>query len=151
MKLKKLMFGLLVSLLTLALGHGAPARASVVEGTTTAPFGVFNLCNNEFVSAIVRLHFVMTPSTDGAHTVFMLEYHGTATGSLGNTYHISQSLPIGTTNTNGSQLETTAVTDLVVVSNGPAPNIRVHALIHLTIDANGNPTAQVNVGSSSCG
>lgn len=150
MKLKRMMFGLLVSLLTLALGHGAPARAAVVEGTTTAPFGVFNTCNGEFVSGTLTLHVVMTASQDGLHNLFVSEYHGTATGSLGNTYHVSQSLPIGTTNTNGSQLETFVEMDITAVSNGSAPNIRFHSVTHETFDANGNLTAQVNVGNSSC-
>src|SRR5947209_4516546 len=126
MKLKRMMLGLLVSLLTLALGHGAPARAAVVEGTTTVEFGLFNICTGEFASGTVTLHVVMTPSDDGAHTIFMQEYHGTLTGDQGNTYHFSSHVPIGTTNTNGSQDESTADFDVTAASTGPAPNIWFH-------------------------
>jgi hypothetical protein len=103
-----------------------------------------------FFVQTLTLHVVMRASDDGSHTLFATDYHGTATGSLGNTYHVSQSLPIGTTNTNGSQLETYVEMDITAVSEGPAPNIRFHAVTHLTFNADGPLTAQVNVGNSEC-
>jgi len=150
MKLKRMMFGLLVSLLTLALGHGAPARAAVTEGTTTVLFQTFNTCNGEFLSGLVTLHVVMSTSTDGDHQIFMMEYHGTLTGDQGNTYHFSAHIPIGTTNTNGSQDESTADFDITAASDGSAPNIRFHMTTHVTFNANGDLTAQVFAGNAAC-
>ena len=148
MKRWNVTFGLLAGLLALALTHGTPARA--MEGTVTTTLGLTNTCNGENVDLNVTIHTVTTTSTDGMHTVFNTDIHGSGMGDKGNAYQLHQLASISSFNTNGNQLETTAVADFLLISVGPAPNLVGDSVTHLTFNADGTLTVQFLIGFEKC-
>jgi hypothetical protein len=146
MRRNSLTLGLLAGLLATALAHPAPARALDADASTTTPLDVTNSCNGEFVHFdAVTVHTVARTSSDGSYTTFTTDFHGSGLGSFGNSYTISWT-NITSDNTNGAQNESTAIHNLVLVSQGPAPNLISQNITHLTINADGSLTALVEIG-----
>jgi hypothetical protein len=146
MQRNSLTLGLLAGLLALALAHPAPARALNADVSMTTALDVFNTCNGENVHFdAVTVHTVSKTSSDGSHTTFTTDFHGSGVGSFGNSYNLSET-NITSDNTNGAQNETTAIHDLHLISLGPAPNLISQNITHLTINDNGTLTAVVQIG-----
>lgn len=54
-------------------------------------------------------------------------------------------------NSRGTQNELTFVNDFLLVAPGSGNNLRIHELVHVTVDANGEITAEVNSLAVDCG
>jgi hypothetical protein len=112
---------------------------------------VFNPCNGETVTFSGVDHFTAKVTLDGAggfHSDFHDNIHVTATGDQGNSYEGNQedNAPF-----NGRvAMEQTAPFTFSEISKGSAPNFEVHALFHVTVNANGTVTASINTFTSSC-
>ena len=134
----------------LIAGH---ALAAVVENVHDIPLSgaVFNPCNGETVTFTGVDHFTMQVTLDGAggfHADFHDNVHVTATGDQGNSY-------VGNQEDNGPlngrvAMEQTLPFTFSEISKGAAPNFEVHALQHITVNANGSVTVSINTFTSSC-
>ena len=51
----------------------------------------------------------------------------------------------------GTENELTFVNDFLLVAPGSGNNLRLHELVHITVDANGEITAEVNNITVDCG
>ena len=112
---------------------------------------VFNPCNGETVTFSGVDHFTAQVTLNGAggfHADFHDNIHVTGTGSLGNEYEGNQedNGPL-----NGRvAIEQTLPFTFSEIAKGSAPNFEVHALQHITINANGIVTVFVSHFTSSC-
>ena len=112
---------------------------------------VFNPCNGETVTFTGVDHFTAQVTLDGAggfHMDFHDNIHVTATGDQGNSYEGNQE-DNGPLNGRVAMEQTLPLT-FSEISKGPAPNFEVHALQHITINANGTVTVSINTFTSSC-
>jgi hypothetical protein len=115
---------------------------------------VFNPCNGETVTFTGVDHFMAHVTLDGAggfHSDFHDNIHVTGTGSLGNQYEGNQE-DNSPTHISGNNLgaEQTLPFTFSEISKGSAPNFEVHALQHITINANGTVTVFFSNFTSSC-
>jgi hypothetical protein len=112
---------------------------------------VFNPCNGETVTFSGVDHFTAQVTLNGAggfHTDFHDNIHVTGTGSLGNEYEGNQE-DNGPLNGRVAMVQTLPFT-FSEIGKGSAPNFEVHALQHITINANGIVTVFVSNFTSSC-
>jgi hypothetical protein len=145
----------LVSLLAmvgvlLIAGH---ALAAVVENVHDIPLSgaVFNPCNGETVTFTGVDHFTAKVTLDGAGGFHLDDHdniHVTATGDQGNSYEGNQedNAPL---NGRVAMVQTLPLT-FSEISKGSAPNSEVHALQHITVNANGTVTVFFSNFTSSC-
>ena len=125
---------------SLASGGATINRQSVVGSTVTCDGTDFNVTAGDFQ---IVTHETLTPS--GA---YHLTVEGTAQGvkavaPSGATYRVPGGFKIEVNLTPGATVMTE--TDVLnVVGQGAAPNFTVRAVVHTTVDANGNVTAVVD-------
>jgi hypothetical protein len=141
-----------VCLLTLGvLGFAMKSRASVVTNVDIPLSGVvFNPCNGENVSFTGLDHFTarVTLSGAGFHVANHENIHVTASGDQGNAYVGNQE---DNSEVNGRVgIEQTMQLVFSEISKGSAPNFEVHAIFHITANANGTVTAFVNNFTTAC-
>ena len=129
-----------------------PALAAMVtNGTTPVSGTVFNPCNGELVAFSGTDHFTIRITLDnggGFHAGFHDNIHVTAIGDQGNTYVGNQEDNFVLNGKVGQ-----AVTEPFTfseISTGSAPNFIVHALFHVTVNANGTVTASVDNFTAEC-
>ncbi|CAH2714684.1 hypothetical protein BACCIP111895_01860 [Neobacillus rhizosphaerae] len=111
-----------------------------------------NECNGESLELNGTINILVeqnnTPSGN-FHVTVHSNIHGQGVGSQGNEYVFNE-----TSNdhfsTNNRQFENTFNVPIRVISKGTAPNFLVHALIHLTVNANGDVTATISVFKTEC-
>lgn len=129
------------------------APAVVVQNVHDIPLSgaVFNPCNGETVTFTGVDHFTATVTLDGAggfHLDAHDNVHVTATGDQGNSYEGNQedNAPL---NGRVAIVQTLPFT-FSEISKGSAPNFEVHALQHITVNANGTVTVFFSSFTSSC-
>lgn len=134
----------------LIAGHALPAAVANVHDIPLSG-AVFNPCNGETVTFTGVDHFTAQVTLDGAggfHIDLHDNIHVTATGDQGNSYEGNQedNAPL-----NGRvAMEQTLPFTFSEISKGSAPNFEIHALQHITINANGTVTVSINTFTSSC-
>jgi len=112
---------------------------------------VFNPCNGETATFTGVDHFTTQVTLDGAggfHMDFHDNIHVTAVGSLGNDYEGNQE-DNGPLNGRLGIVQTLPLT-FSEIAKGSAPNFEVHALQHITVNANGTTTVFFSNFTSSC-
>jgi hypothetical protein len=112
---------------------------------------VFNPCNGETVTFTGVDHFTAQVTLNGAggfHSDFHDNIHVTATGDQGNSYEGNQE-DNGPLNGRVAMEQTLPLT-FSEISKGSAPNFEVHALQHITVNANGTVTVFFSTFTSSC-
>ena len=129
------------------------ALAVVVENVHNIPVNgtVFNPCNGETVTFNGVAHVVASVTLDGSggfHLDARDNIHVTATGSLGNSYEGNEEDLFQLNGRVG--IEQTVSTTFSEISKGAAPNFEIHALLHITVNANGTTTAFIDNFTSSC-
>jgi hypothetical protein len=134
------------------LGITLKVRGGVVTNIKIPVSGVvFNPCNGENVSFSGLDHVTARVTIDGSggfHLATHDNIHVTGTGDQGNTYEGNQE---DNSVINGRVgVEQTATFTFSEISKGSAPNFEVHALFHLTVNANGTVTAFVNNFTAVC-
>jgi len=150
MKRIMLLTSFAMAALLLTAGH---TLAIVVENVHDIPLSgaVFNPCNGETVTFSGVDHFTAQVTLNGAggfHADFHDNIHVTATGSLGNEYEGNQE-DNGPLNGRVAMEQTLPFT-FSEISKGSAPNFEVHALQHITVNANGTVTVFFSNFTSSC-
>jgi hypothetical protein len=139
----------------LALGLNRPVFAEVVTNTFV-PVNVVvnNACTGEAVTLSGELHIVTTMQQTGNGV--RLGMHAqpvglTGTGALsGATYH-----GVGITLQDvfvdpPPPFDRTFVNNFYIIGEGGAPNFKVHATVHLTVNANDEVTANIVNTSTTC-
>jgi hypothetical protein len=134
----------------LVIASNAPA--SVVDNNNVPVSGaVINSCNGETVTFNGIDHFVATVTLDSSGGFHLFEkdnVHVTATGSLDNSYEGNEEQRMQLNGRVG--MVQTNVMTVTVIGLGSAPNFVVHALEHITVNANGTVTAAISTFTSSC-
>jgi hypothetical protein len=148
--MKRLVLLLAVMGTTLALAAGmALAQANTVTFTEKLPFNqiLVNPCTGElvqFTGDILFLFHITEDANGGLH----VQEHGSAAGITGTGESGTQYRLVGVTRDEfyfapGEPREETFVNRFHVVSKGSSDNFLVDQTMHLTINANGEPTAEV--------
>jgi hypothetical protein len=126
----------------------APATTSTTSYDIPMSGTVVNPCNGESVTWQGTAHFVehQTVTSDGHETLYAhVNFQGVeGQGGLGNTYR-NINTDTGEMNWSGEseQREFTSTGTFQFVSEGSAPNFDAYTTYHVTVDANGQPTATV--------
>jgi hypothetical protein len=136
----------------LALGGtsalAAPATTSTASYDIPMSGTVVNPCNGESVAWSGTAHFVIhqTVTSDGHNTLTgEVNFQGVeGQGSLGNVYRdVNTSAFAFNRSGDGAPDESTVTAAFLFVSEGSAPNFEAYTTYHVTVDANGQPTATV--------
>jgi hypothetical protein len=126
----------------------APATTSTATSDIPLSGTVVNPCNGESVSWQGTAHFVthQTVTSDGHNTLSgEVNFKGVeGQGSLGNVYRDVNTVSFQLNRSgDGAPDEVTTAAAFLFVSEGSAPNFEAYTTYHVTIDANGQPTATV--------
>jgi hypothetical protein len=140
---------LLVAVVAVVAAIAAPSLAS--SGTTITRQSVVGstlTCNSEVYNITagalqIGTHGTLTPSGAYHVTVEGTAQGVKAVGPSGATYEVPGGFWIEVNLTPGATV-TTETDVLNVVGQGSAPNFTVRAVVHTTVDANGNVTAVVD-------
>jgi hypothetical protein len=150
--------------LSLALGLTALIAVPVSAATTSESFPFVQLeevpCANggagETVSIEGTLHVVVRLTTDkagGVHTTLHFQPQGVkGTGLTTGDIYRGGGVTRWTTNTNSDSLPLTEthINNFRLIGPGPGNNVQVHMNTHVTINANGVITAEVDNSSAIC-
>lgn len=142
---------LCLSLLLCLFGVGAAyGQASTSTVTFTIPVtGDVYTCSGNDVSVTGQANVVIHETLNGntAHLVEVIAGNLSGIDESGNTYHgvVSVSQTLNLTAGGGE-----VTSPLTIVLSGPAGQFRLHAIQHITVDANGNVTAYVDNFQSNC-
>jgi len=149
------MLALPVLLGCLVLGQTLNAFADVIFNLDV-PFSgpVANPCVPEPVTinqpAFMHMVFHATTTNNTLHfdtsdNTFNISGVGTVTGT---NYTVSQTI---TDVLNiGAGADITSIDDFHVISHGTPPNFTMHVTVHIAINANGTPTANIDKTTTSC-
>lgn len=144
-------------LLTLFAAGAARAQAVTVTTNETLPFTntMPNPCNGDIVTFSGDIHVVNHFTTDaggGTHVKTHGNYQsvsGTGTPS-GAQYRVVTTSNETINDNDGPQTEVSSVQVLNLISQGSGPNFRLRIVFHITINANGTTTSQVEESSIEC-
>jgi hypothetical protein len=135
------------------------ARAEVTTNQTVSyTFNQYISCLNGGAGDEVSLsgteHIVTSSTVDrngGVHTTHHVNRYISGSGTSGAEY-VGVGIPnVIVTNTRGPfPYETTYVETASIIGKGSADSFLVHVLVHLTIDAKGNTTADVFAFNADC-
>ena len=148
---------IVLSLLVLPLPMPVEAQNQATQTTYPITTTATNPCNGDTVVLTGEGHAVMHSTFDnngGVHIVDVTNTMGPLQGvgvPSGVAYKANQTVST-TINDNGStpQFELTFVMSEVLISQGAAPNFVTHTTIHITVNSNAMPTANVNKTKSEC-
>jgi TRAP-type uncharacterized transport system substrate-binding protein len=150
---------LIVSLFVFCGAAGSPAFGQATTTTTNEELpisgSVLNICNGDTVTYQGTVHVVNTVTND-ASGGFHLKTHSnyqdvTGTGSpSGLTYRVRTTINETVNDNDGPQFETTVIQTVKLISQGSAPNLFLHVVMHVTINANGQTTSTVNEVTAAC-
>ena len=143
-----------------------PAGQALLSATVTntniqIPFAstVLVTCANggagELVDITGTLHVVQhgTVADNGSHGGFahsQLQWAKGVGQSTGDVYQTGGVTQIVEFDALGPQMITTTADNVLLIGPGPGNNRRVHMTIHLTVNANGEVTADVNIVEVTC-
>ncbi len=153
MNLKKLLPLLTLSLVALvAAGPQTAARdqASTVTSNASFPFTETAVtCDNVFVTLTGKMHLLAHVTTDaqgGRHATLQINTEAVkGTDAAGNRY-VSSSTNSDTINeagADGTQSEHTVTTKFLLNGRGNLPDLFAKVTMHVTVNANGEVTAEV--------
>jgi hypothetical protein len=150
------LFALLFTALAGA-GNGAFGQATTTTTSETVPFtsSVFNPCNGDQVTFSGHLHVVNTMTTNasgGTHLKTHINYQGvTGTGvPSGINYQVRTVTNEVVNDNDGPQSTATVISTVGLIAQGPALNFFLRTVLHITINANGQTTSEVQEVSFEC-
>lgn len=150
------LFALLFTALVGA-GHEAFGQATTTTTNETIPFtgNAFNPCNGDQVTFSGNLHVVNTMTTNasgGTHLKTHINYQSvTGTGiPSGITYNVRTVTNEVVNDNDGPQSTATVISTVKLIAHGPALNFFLRTVLHITINANGETTSQVQEVSFEC-
>jgi len=132
------------------------ARAEVVVNTKTPiAIGVFIPCSGDFVVLTGDLHTLITSETDangGIHFKSHFQPQGISGIGVpsGDKYQGTGVTQSQTNDSSSLAFETTFINNFRIIGQGKGNNFLVHQTIHVTVNANGDVTADVSNISVDC-
>ncbi|HVG32407.1 MAG TPA: hypothetical protein VM911_04980 [Pyrinomonadaceae bacterium] len=129
------------------------AQASSTTTNTEMPFtATLTDCNGQPVVVAGTMHMVthFTVSSNGGTHVHINTNWQDVSGTSGTTTYQAHSNNHFNFNSNGSQSELTTIDDVRLISAGPSDNLKIRAHMHITINANGEPTASFTMFEVVC-
>ncbi|HJQ30973.1 MAG TPA: hypothetical protein VJ866_02270 [Pyrinomonadaceae bacterium] len=146
-----------VLFLVLAAGSNAFGQATTTTTNEELPISssIANTCNGDTVLFQGTVHVVNTLTVDssgGYHLKTHSNYQdvsGTGTPS-GLTYNVRTTTNETVNDNDNPQFETTVIQTVKAVSQGSAPNLFVHVVMHVTVNANGQTTSTVTEVTAEC-
>jgi hypothetical protein len=157
--LPRLGAALLLSALAVVTSAPAPAAAQATTITTneTLPFTgtTVNPCNGDAITFSGEIHVtnqVTTSAGGGSHIRTHVNYQGVSgTGTPSGAQYIFVTTQNETRNDNvGPQTETTITQVGNLIGQGSVLNSQVHVVLHITVDANGVTTSEVEEVTVMC-
>lgn len=151
-KNQRAVLGFVCLLIAAVAGFALKSRAAVVTNIDIPLSGVLsNPCNGENVTFSGTDHFTLHitfNSAGGINAVAHDNIHVTASGDQGNSYVGNQE----DSNVLNARVGAEQTMTLIFseISQTKAPNFEVHAIAHVTINANGSVTASVNNFTAVC-
>ena len=138
-------------------GSEAFAQATTTTTNETIPFAstLFNPCNGDTVTFSGNLHVVNTMTTDasgGTHLKTHINYQDvTGTGyPSGLTYNVRTVSNEVVNDNDGPQSEATVISTVKLIARGPALDFYLRTVLHVTVNANGETTSNVQETSIEC-
>ncbi len=147
------------TLLVFAAAAGSPAFGQATTTTTNEEVpvssSVVNPCNGDVVNYQGTLHVTNTLTTDSSggfhlktHTNFQ-DVSGTGVPS-GLNYRVVTTRNETVNDSDSAQFETTVIQTIKAVSQTSAPNLFIHIVMHITVNANGQTTSTVTEVTAEC-
>lgn len=138
---------------------GSPAFGQATTTTTNEDIPisgtVANNCNGDTVAYQGTLHVTNTLTTDSSggfhlktHTNFQ-DVSGTGVPS-GLNYRVVTTRNETVNDSDSAQFETTVIQTIKAVSQTSAPNLFIHIVMHVTVNANGQTTSTVTEVTAEC-
>ena len=135
----------------------AAAQATTVSTNETLPFtgSATNTCNGDTVTFSGEIHItnhVTTDANNSSHIRTHINYQGVSgTGTpSGASYNVVTSQNETRNDNVGPQSETTVTQVANLVAQGSAPNSKMLVVIHITVNANGVTTSEVEQITITC-
>jgi hypothetical protein len=143
--------------LVFAAGSNAFGQATTTTTNEDLPISssLVNSCNGDVVAFSGTLHIANTLTTDssgGYHLRTHSNYQdvsGTGTPSGAN-YRITTTNNETVNDSDTPQFETTVIQTIKAVSQGAIPNLFIHVVLHVTVNANGQTTSSVTEIRTEC-
>jgi hypothetical protein len=144
-------------LFTVGAGREAFAQATTTTTNETVPFTstLFNPCNGDTVTFSGNMHVTNTMTTDadgGTHLRTHINYQDvTGTGvPSGITYKVRTVTNEVSNDNDGPQYEATVISTVKLIAHGPALDFYLRTVMHVTVNANGQTTSNVQETSIEC-
>lgn len=161
MKVKRMLPLLALSLLALvAAGTQTAAHAQATTVTSNASFPFTDTavsCDGETVDISGKMHVLAHVTTDahaGRHVTLQINTEGVkGVGQSSGGEYVSSATNnenINDSNTAGGQSEYTVTTKFLLVGKGKLPDLLTKVTMHVTINANGEATAEVTNVVADC-
>lgn len=157
--LRRLCALLSVSLFIAFAAAGTPAFGQATTTTTneTVPFTstLLNPCNADLVAFQGEMHITNHYTTDtsgGTHLKTHVNYQNvTGTGApSGLNYNVRTTTNEVVNDNDGPQSESTIISTVKLITQGPALNYFLRIVFHVTINANGQTTSTVDEAKVEC-
>jgi hypothetical protein len=148
------LFAAIITLLASSTGSAAVTQVDIpVDTMISVPCAVGGA--GEVVHLIGAAHMVFAVTHDangGLHIATHVNTVGLRGVGLttGNQYQASQQDSF-VSNSSVTGGETTFVNNFLMTARGPGNNLRIHELVHVFLDANGNVTAVIDKTTVDCG
>ena len=161
MNAKRMLSLLALSILALvAAGTQTAARAQATTVTSNVSFPFTDTavsCDGETVDISGKMHLLAHATTDargGRHVTLQINTEGVkGVGATSGGEFVSSATnneSINDSNTTGGQSEYTVTTKFLLVGKGKLPDLLVKTTMHVTINANGEATAEVTNVVAEC-
>lgn len=159
MNLNRMLALLALSLLALASvgSHVARAQATTVTSNASFPFTETAVtCDDVYITLTGKMHVLAHVTTDaqgGRHAILQINTEEVkGTDAAGNNYVSSatNNNDLNEAGTAGSQSEHTITTKFLLVGKGNLPDLLVKTTMHVTINADGEMTAEVTNVVAQC-
>ena len=160
--MKRLALAVLLTLASLIApaAAGAEAQTTTIRFTAPTPIEYGPGCAGEIVNFDGEISFLLHQTYDangGDHTISLTRLTGTGTGESGATYRFRQTLfeqynfpESQGTSPQDPLFEATTVQQTRFLAQGAIDNTLVELVVHVTFNANGEPTATVEQFNFRC-
>jgi hypothetical protein len=148
------LFGALLSFAPFLLPMSAAAQGKPerVQFTETIETTLYNECSGEYLDAVMDVTTVVQTSFDagfGLHGNFEVRLHGTAVGEATGSKYVVGSVSATVFHSNNG-FELNMPDNFRLIGQGGVQDLKAHALVHATISANGELTANWTTFNLDC-
>lgn len=155
MKRKSLsQFAAIITLLASSSGNAAVTQVDIpVDTVLSVPCAAAGAGEMVHLTGAAHMVFAVTHDANGGmHIATHVNSAGLSGVGIttGNKYQASQADSF-ISNSGGTGNETTFVNNFLMTAPGPGNNLRIHELVHVFVDANGNVTTLIDNVTVDCG